>query len=114
MIDREYGVPDFPSFSDGFDNPKYKHIITEKENTDTFNVEDILELGFVRSNPTKLSYQHKDNPKLHLEELFEYDYSVKDRVVRRVVIFEITSPLSLSKVVYNSINPSKEDISKIV
>lgn len=115
MIDRNYGVPDFPSFSDGFESPSLKLITsTELENRDTFNDDDILELGFLRSNPTKKIYQHKGKPILFLEELFEFDYSVKDRVVRRVVIFEKTSLPTFSKVLYNSTKPNKEDISKIL
>jgi hypothetical protein len=101
--------------SDPFDNPRSPRTYsTELENTDTFDVQDIFELGFLRSNPTKAIYVHKDKDNVHLEELHGVDVSVKDRVVRRVVItLDAKLPL-FSKVIYNSTKPKKEEIEAIL
>jgi len=115
MIDRNWGKPDFPLVSDPFDSPKIPSFIsTELENTDTFDVQDIFDLGFVRSDPQRKIYQHKDKPSLFLEEIYGVAYNVKDNVYRRVIIFEATTTPIFSKVLYNSDKPNKEDIKKLL
>lgn len=118
MIDREYGVPDFPSFSDGFDSPKIQPFIsTELENTDTFSVHDIFDLGFLRSNPNKKIYFHNTIPDLFLEELYERDFRVKDLIVRRVVVYYEpvdSQSLTIKKIIYNTTSPDKEELKKLL
>lgn len=113
MIDRNYGVPDFPIVSNPFDDPNSpKTFSTELENTDTFNVQDIFKLGFLRSNPEKKIYQHKDKPDLFLEEKYEIDFSVKDRVVRIIVVY--SNILSTINYLYFTSKPLIADIQLII
>lgn len=119
MIDRNYGAPDFPIVSNPFDNPNSpKTFSTELENTDTFNVNDIFDLGFLRSNPGKKIYQHKDKPNLFLEEIYKVDFTVKDRVARFIEIYIMKwdnwGGSWTQTVYYNSSKPTKEDIQLII
>lgn len=113
MIDRNYGTPDFPIVSNPFDDPNSPETLsTELENTDTFSVEDIFELGFLRSNPDKKVYQHKDKSQLFLEEKYEIDFRVKDRIVRKIAVY--SNILGTITYLYFSSKPNKDDIQLII
>lgn len=98
--------------SDPFYPPVIDNYCNERVPTDTLTREYILELGFLRSNPDRKIYQHKDKPTLFLEEIFEKNYSVKDYVVRVIQIYKYNS--GEKTFFYSTIIPNKEDIQLIV
>lgn len=114
MIERNYGKPDFPIVSNAFDNPNSpKTFSTELENTDTFSVQDIFDLGFLRSNPEKKIYQHKDKLNLLLQEFYWVNLSIKDRVVREILIYTKDTTGNLVKF-YKTTKPNIADIQLII
>ena len=87
-------------------------ITTERESPVYLTKEDIYELGFLRSNPERKIYQHKDNTRLYLEEAYGRDYSIKEFVVERIIVY-VQNILSRT-VLYDSVKPNKEDIQQII
>lgn len=93
-----------------FYSPKADSYVSEKEAKIYLTREDIRELGFLRTDPRRMIYRHKDKPNLLLQELFQKDYSVKDLVVRRILVFTNNEAI----VKYDSTTPNKQDIRQII
>ena len=100
--------------TDPFSRPFIDNYVSENEAKIYLTREDIIELGFLRSNPTRNIYQHTDKPELFLELRHEKDYSVKDLVVERVIIYRSLNGFTPYAPLYNSTKPNKEDIQQVI
>lgn len=95
---------------DPFKNPVIDSYCSENEAKVYLTREDILELGFLRSNPTRFIYVHKDNKNLVLEQFYQKNYSVKDLVEERIVVFDYYRGV----VLYDTTKPNKKDIQQVI
>lgn len=100
--------------SDPFSRPFIDNYCSENEAKVYLTREDIIELGFLRSNPERKIFKHKDKPKLTLIQYSTKDYGVKDLVVEVTKIFIENRPVSDNIFLYTSRKPNKEDIQQVI
>lgn len=112
LLREAYNEPDFFKPSSGFEHVAYRHISTELT-PQPFGATQIFELGFLRSNPNQTIYMHKSIPALYLQESGELDFSKRDRIGIRVRVFKVLGN-NVTKELYSSTSPVKEDIEKVL
>lgn len=97
--------------SDPFSRPFIDNYVSENEAKVYLTREDILELGFLRSNPERKIFKHKDKSTLILEQYTVKNYSVKDLAVEETRVYYLKPFLVL---LYSSTKPNKEDIQQVI
>lgn len=96
--------------SDPFYPPVIDNYCNERVPTDTLTREDILDLGFLRSNPDRFIYRNINKDNIILEQVYQKDYSIKNLIVERVLVYTFDNGILL----YDSTKPNKKDIQLIV
>ena len=93
-------------------------LTTEREAPEYLTRDDIFELGFLRSNPERKVWQHKDKPTLFLEQIYHKVYAIKDHVVEETqVLSKVFYPNrtdDIIQILYMSTKPNKEDIQLVI
>lgn len=98
--------------SDPFDKPYVDNYCNEKVPPEYLTREDIIGLGFLRSDPNKTLYTHTDKPNLYLLKVSYHNFGKKDIMDERIELFahngnQITE-------LYSSTKPNKQDIQQII
>lgn len=89
-----------------------KQVSIYDKTTYTISRDDIFDLGFLRSDPQRLLYKHKDKKDLYLLESFPYNFSIYNFIDYRIEIYKHdgSSPI----LIYESNKPTKEEIQEVL
>jgi len=87
-------------------------LTTEKESPVYLTKEDILKLGFLRSNPERKIYSHKDKKNLFLMQVIYYNYGAKDFMEEHTDVY-VRNNTDI-ELLYSSTKPNKEDIQQVI
>lgn len=94
-------------------NNKPDWVTTELEAKVYLTKEDILELGFLRSDPARTLYKHKDKSNLYLLKVSYYNFGKKDIMDERIEVYTYNGT-EVGTLLYSSNKPNKKDIQLII
>lgn len=88
-------------------------VTTELEARIYLTKEDILELGFLRSDPERTLYKHKDKPNLYLLKVAYHNFGKKDVMDERIEVYSHNGT-EVVQLLYSSTKPIKEAIQQVI
>jgi len=100
--------------TDPFSRPFIDNYVSENEAKIYLTREDILELGFLRSNPARNIYKHKDKENLFLLSTIHYNFAIKDLAEEVIEVWSHPIVGLIPTLLYQSTKPNKEDIQQVI